>query len=70
MVSYALGKTVIGCYVRIGIGNHDGRPVYRVSRHKHDECPAPPPPPPCIKLNTTVTTPFMIKTIGLCPPPP
>ena len=26
-------KTVVGCYVRIGIGNHQGRPVYRVSVH-------------------------------------
>ena len=24
-------ETVVGCYVRIGIGNHDGRAVYRVS---------------------------------------
>ena len=24
-------KAVIGCYVRIGIGNNQGRPVYRVS---------------------------------------
>lgn len=23
-------KTVVGCYVRIGIGNHEGRAVYRV----------------------------------------
>nr|XP_058951031.1 RNA polymerase-associated protein RTF1 homolog [Pocillopora verrucosa] len=25
------GKIVIGCYVRVGIGNHDARPVYRVA---------------------------------------
>ncbi|XP_013782463.1 RNA polymerase-associated protein RTF1 homolog [Limulus polyphemus] len=25
------GKTVIGCFVRIGIGTHNGRPVYRVA---------------------------------------
>lgn len=25
------GKTVIGCFVRIGIGTNDGRPVYRVA---------------------------------------
>lgn len=25
-------KTVVGCFVKIGIGNHDGRPVYRVGR--------------------------------------
>jgi len=24
-------KTVVGCFVKIGIGNHEGRPVYRVS---------------------------------------
>ena len=24
-------RIVVGCYVRIGIGNHDGRAVYRVS---------------------------------------
>uniref|UniRef100_T1IUI2 Plus3 domain-containing protein n=1 Tax=Strigamia maritima TaxID=126957 RepID=T1IUI2_STRMM len=24
-------KTVIGCFVRIGIGNHNGKPVYRVA---------------------------------------
>ena len=24
-------KAVTGCYVRIGIGHHEGRPVYRVS---------------------------------------
>lgn len=24
-------KVVVGCYVRIGIGNHEGRPVYRVA---------------------------------------
>ena len=24
-------KTVVGCYVRIGIGNHEGRAVYRVA---------------------------------------
>ena len=23
-------KAVTGCYVRIGIGHHEGRPVYRV----------------------------------------
>ncbi|XP_064623065.1 RNA polymerase-associated protein RTF1 homolog isoform X2 [Lineus longissimus] len=25
------GRTVSGCYVRIGIGNHEGRPIYRVA---------------------------------------
>ena len=25
------GKIVTGCYVRVGIGSHDARPVYRVS---------------------------------------
>ncbi|XP_076824456.1 RNA polymerase-associated protein RTF1 homolog [Clavelina lepadiformis] len=25
-------QTVLGCYVRIGIGNHEGRPVYRVAK--------------------------------------
>lgn len=25
-------KTVVGCFVKIGIGNHEGKPVYRVSR--------------------------------------
>jgi len=24
------GKIVAGCYVRVGIGSHDARPVYRV----------------------------------------
>lgn len=24
-------KTVVGCFVKIGIGNHEGRPVYRVA---------------------------------------
>ena len=24
------GKIIAGCFVRVGIGNHDGRPVYRV----------------------------------------
>ena len=24
------GNVLKGCFVRIGIGNHDGRPVYRV----------------------------------------
>ncbi|EDO44107.1 predicted protein, partial [Nematostella vectensis] len=27
-------KTLAGCFVRIGIGNHDGRPVYRVAEIK------------------------------------
>lgn len=25
------GKIIAGCFVRVGIGNHDGRPVYRVA---------------------------------------
>ena len=25
-------KTVLGCFVRIGIGNHEGRAVYRVTQ--------------------------------------
>lgn len=31
-------KTVCGCYVRIGIGNHEGRAVYRVSSDSSTNC--------------------------------